>query len=56
MNVEMACVVSLMNEGSEETMSVVRRVSKLAICSVGQAHAETMGRPGLLGLCILGRR
>ena len=24
------------------------------IFSVGQLHAETMGRPGLFGLCILG--
>ena len=28
----------------------------MEICSVGQEQAETMGRPGVLGLWILGRR
>ena len=49
-----ACVLSLMQDGSEDTIGWKMESRYCEMCSVGQAHAETMGRPGELVLWILG--
>ena len=47
-----AWLLSLIHEGSDLTMAVMTLLLSrwLAMSSVGQLHAETIGRPGLLGL------
>ena len=49
-NISSAWLLSLIYEGSDLTMGVMTLSKQLEISSVGQLHAETIGRPGLLGL------
>ena len=50
LNISSAWLLSLIYEGSDLTMGVMTLSRYLEISSVGQLHAETIGRPGLLGL------
>ena len=52
----MKSVVSLTKLGSFSTKGLRIESTKAEISSVGQPTAEMMGLPGLLRLCILGRR
>ena len=45
-----AWLLSLIYEGSDLTMGVMTLSKQLEIRSLGLLHAETIGRPGLLGL------
>ena len=49
-----AWLVSLMWDGKDLTKGTIILSKQLEISSVGQLQAETMGRPGLFGLWILG--
>ena len=45
-----------MFEGKDLTIGAIILSKQLEISSVGQLQAETIGRPGLLGLWILGKK
>ena len=49
-NISSAWLLSLIYEGSDLTMGVMTLSRQLEISSVGQLHAETIGRPELLAL------
>ena len=49
-NISSAWLLSLIYEGSDLTMGFMTLPKWLEISSVGQLHAETIGRPGLLAL------
>ena len=49
-NISSAWLLSLLYEGSDFTMGFITLSKWLKISSVGQLHAETIGRHGLLGL------
>ena len=53
-NISSAWLLSLIYEVSDLTMGVMTLSRQLEISSVGQLHAETIGRPGLLAFGILG--
>ena len=48
--------VSLIYEGISGTRGFIKWSTKEDSLSVGESQPDIMGRPGMLGLCILGRR